>query len=239
MNLAAAAGGTAANVALNRLQQWWSQPAQQVVPMSPYSMAPLVQALPSNTQRVRGRGRGRRGRARRRTQAGSRSGGQPSSGIHTQSGTVVVIRDTEVLGAVGNTLKTYEFNPSVTETPRLNAHEAMYRRFRIRYFNIAYKSGSGTATEGNVAVGVAVGPKMADVKDQDTILKLRPSFYVPSWKNDSITVGGDIDLSRYMLCSDMSADGIAFTLYVMSSKASTGMIQVSYEVEFSHPRPFH
>lgn len=230
LNLAAAAGGTAANVALNRFGNWMSQSAQ---PLN--NMGQMRQALPNVQTPQRGRGRGRRGRGRR---GQGRPGGQPRSGVQTRGGEVSVCQGTEVLGAVAQGFKTYIFNPSPDELTRLKAMEKMYTRFRVKYVNVAYKSGSGTATAGNVAVGVAVGPAQAEIKDATTVMKLRPSFFVPAWKNASLTVGADIDLGRYMLCGDDKADGVAFTLYVYSTAANLGMLQVSYKVEFSHPRPF-
>lgn len=87
-------------------------------------------------------------------------------------------------------------------------------------------------------MGVCVGPALTSIKTQEDVMKLRPSFYVPAWKNDSLALGSDIDLSRFMLCDDNTADGVAFTLYVIASSADLGLLQVSYEVEFSQPRPF-
>lgn len=226
MNLAAAAGGTAARVAVDRMAGWLSQPRQQ--PQRMVAQQPQYNPQP---QRFRGRG-GRRGRGR-----GRGNSRQPQQGLATRGGANITVRDTEVVGKTTGSIQVLEFNPGIPATPRLKSFEAMYRRYRIKYFSVAFKSGSGMATAGNVTLGIAVGPKMSEVKDSDTILKLRPSFYVPAWKNDSVTVGSDIDLGRYMLCGDNTADGIAFTLYVQGT-ADAGMIQVSYEVEFSHPRPF-
>lgn len=233
MNLAAAAGGAATRAALDRLGQWWTQPVAPPTPQQPFNMGPMMVALP----RGRGRGRGRRGRGRgRRPQAG-RTGGQPSAGISTRSGAVIVVKDTEILGTPDGTLQTFTMNPSGGSLARLSGHEKMYHRYRIRYMNVAFKSGSGTATAGNVAVGVCVGPKIASVSEQAHVMTLRPSFYVPAWKNASLSVGSDIDLGRYMVCGDSSADGVAFTIYVFGTKG-VGVVQVSYEVEFSHPNPF-
>lgn len=234
MNLAAAAGGAAARVAVDRAAQWWNTPPPQNPPPStnPFLTAPLQAALPRGGRRRRGnRGRGRR------PQAGRRTGGQPSAGL-TSSGSLIIVRDTEVLGAVTGKLQTYAMNPSPTEMPRLTAFSKMYARFRIKYMNVSYVSGSGTATTGNLSVGILAGVADKTVVDQSTIMKLRPSFFTPAWKSATISLGADIDLQRYMLCNDATADGVAFTLYIMSSVASIGVIKVSYEVEFSQPRPF-
>lgn len=240
MNAAAAAGGAAARVAAQQFNNWLTGPP----PAPAFNMGPMYNALPTPSN-PKGRGRGgRRGRGRGRgPQAAARPRRQPTSVTNTSSGSVIVVRDTEVIGsppAMTDKALSWvlEFNPSIDSIPRLAAHEKMYRRYRIKYINISFRSGSGTATAGNMAVGVMVGPKDTSIISTDHVLKLRPSFYVPAWKNDSLTLGRDIDLSRFMLCGDTSADGIAFTLYVGASAANLGMIQVSYEVEFSHPRPF-
>lgn len=234
LNLAAAAGGAAARVATDtvtrRISNWMRNE-----PQSPYNMGQMRQALPQ-VGPTRGRGRGRRGRGRR-GRAG-RQGGQPAQGTQTRGQGMSVARDTEVLVSVAEGLKTYVFNPSPEELVRLKAMEAMYTRYRVRYVNVSYKSGSGTATAGNVAVGIAAGPAIEAVKTATDVLKLRPSFYVPAWKNESLSIGADIDLGRYMLCGNTSADGVAFTLYVYSTAANLGLIQVSYNVEFTQPKPF-
>lgn len=215
--------------------QWLNTPAVPVA-QGVFDMNRMAMALPSNP-RGRGRGGGRRRGRGRRPQAAQRPGGQPSSGIPTRSGAVVIVRDTEIINSITGSLQTYSFNPGNNSLPRLAAHAKMYHRYRIKYMNIAFKSGSGTATDGNVAVGVCVGTVLTQVKQQADVMKLKPSFYVPAWKNDSLTVGRDIDINRFMICGDNSLDGVAFTLYVLGT-ANVGMLQVSYEVEFSHPNPF-
>lgn len=232
LNLAAAAGGAAARVAMDRLSGWAVRAPQPLNTMGEMRVA-LPRPGPS-----RGRGRGRRGRGRRGR--GARQGGQPPAGVSTRGQGMSVATDTEILVSVAQGFKAYVFNPSPPELVRLKAMEQMYTRYRVRYVNVAYKSTSGTATAGSVAVGIAAGPQLpADmVKDATTIMKLRPSFVVPAWKNDSLTIGADIDLGRYMLCGDKTPDGVAFTLYVNSTAADLGMIQVSYRVEFTQPKPF-
>lgn len=229
MNLAAAAGGTAARVAADRIVRWWESPAPRA-PVS-YNMAQMASALPSN---ARARGRGRRGR---RGGGRGRQGGQPSQGVRTRGGSDIVVRDTEIIGPVKKGLTVYAFNPGTDGMVRLSAHEKMYGRYRTRYMNISYKSGSGTATAGNVWVGVLIGAKNDSVT-AGSVGRLRPSFYVPAWKNESLTLGRDIDMSRWMKCGDVTDDGTTFCLYVDSTADALGVLQCSYEVEFQQPRPF-
>lgn len=234
LTLAAAAGGSAARAAVDRAANWLVSPRQ------PYNMQAMVQALPRPSN-ANARGRGQRGRGRgrgRRPQVVNRPGGQPSAGTQTRSGANIILQDTEILGAVkAGSLAVYAFNPAPKELTRLYTHSKMYRRYKIFYMNISYKPGVGTATDNNIAMGIAVGPRIASVKDQDTVVKLRPMAYCPGWKAFNLTVGSDIDLSRYMLCGDETADGIAFCLYVFGT-AQSGLIQISYKVELSHPIPF-
>lgn len=243
-NLAAAAGGAAANVLVNRGAQYLSGYGAPRYPPPPgppppgpsyYDMSGMQAALPRGRGRRR-RGRGGRGRGRGRPQA-VRTGGQPASGISTRSGATVVFQDTEILGAPTGTLQAFQFNPSAPGLVRLEQQEKMYGRYRIKYFNISFKSGSATNVAGNVALGILVGVKNDAVKTQADVLKLKPSFYVPAWKNETMTVGGLIDSQRYMMCGDTTNDGVSFTLYVYGTK-DVGMIQVSYRVEFAYPHPF-
>lgn len=228
MNLAAAAGGTAARVAFDRLASWMTQPNQPTAQRGFYNMSPMRNALPPSNPR---------GRGGRRKRGGRTQGSQPRAGVSTSGSSSIVVRDTEVFTLVEAKLMVLAFNPSADVLPRLHAHEKMYTRYRIKYMNIAYKSGSGTSTVGNVSVAVQVGPKNTQVTTAN-ILSLKPSFFVPAWKNDALTLGKDIDSSRYMICGDTTSDGVSFCLYVSPSAANLGVIQVSYEVEFAFPRPF-
>nr|QQP18796.1 hypothetical protein 2 [Soybean thrips tombus-like virus 5] len=221
MNLAAAAGGTAARVAVDRLAGWLATPSQ---PQPQPTPQPGPSSNPTGRGRRRGKGRGRRGA--RQAQGPTRSGAQ------------IVMRDTEVIGEVPNKLTTYSFNPAVNETPRLSQHEKMYARYRFKRLTISYKPLVGTATTGSVTIGAMVGTAYDKIKKADDIMKLRPMLVTPGWKAASFTLGSDIDLARYMLCGDNTADGVAVTIYAIGSAEHLGLIQVSYEVEFSHPRPF-
>lgn len=237
LQAAAAVGGTAARYAINRAVNYMTTPTQ-----NPYMFQNMSRALPrASNAPARGRGGRNRGRGRgQRPQAGSRPGGQPSQGVQTRSGSCIVVQDTEILATVKKGVTTKVFNPAPEELPRLAGHAMMYRRYRIMYMNISYKSGSGTSTAGNVAVGVSVGPAIdaTKVTDSTAVLKLRPSFYVPAWKNASLTLGKDIDTARFMIVGDKGIDGVSFTLYTAAAADDLGMIQVSYKVEFSHPVPF-
>lgn len=199
----------------------------------PYNMNAMRLALPPVTPRARGGVRQRRGRGR----GGQRPGSQPSAGVNqTRAGSVITVRDTEYLEIKGK-FHAYQMNPSTTDFPRLEQMGKMYKRFRFKYCNVAYRSGSGTATAGSVTVGIMSGPQDGNVTG-DRIIKLRPSFFVPAWKNDSLTLGSDIDIQKWLLCDDASADGVAFTIYVNATAESLGLLQVSYEVQFDQPRPF-
>lgn len=192
-------------------------------------MQPLAQALPP----VRGRGRNR-------PRVRGRQAGQPAMGVSQQTSSNVVVNDTEVLGSTTGALQVFEFHPhSSTSAPRLAQFAKMYHRYRFLQVSIAYKSGSGTNVTGNVALGIAPGTAIDSIKTQDNIVKLRPSFYVPIWKNESITVGRTIDSQRTMLTKDSAGDNdsSSFTLYVYGNKGG-GMIQISYKIEFSYPIPF-
>lgn len=235
MNLAAAAGGTAANVAINQLANWWNRPAQ-TYSSGPYNMGQMAQALPpSNAQARGGRGRGRGGRGQRGRRRGRGSGGV-NQGVSTRGGAKILVRDTEVISAIPDGLSTYVFNPA-PELPRLKRYEEMYGRYRIKYMNIAFKAGVGTATTGNVGMGILVGPKNVTVT-KDKISALRPYVFTPGWKSATMSIGADIDTARWMICGDDTIDGVAFTLYVAAAGASLGVLQISYEVEFDQPKPF-
>lgn len=205
-------------------------PVQQVVQPSP--VAPPVMVRGRGRPRGRGRGRGRGVRARR------------FAGPDTRGSGLLTYRDTELF-PVANGFTSYQFNPAADGMPRLKQQELMYSRYVIKYMNITYKPGTSAMTPGNVTFGISIGPKQTAIKDKASILTIRPAQSVPVWKSSTITVGKNIDTSRYMLAGDNTVDGVAFTLYVFAVEgddptktAPTGLIQVSYEVEFSFPRPF-
>jgi hypothetical protein len=145
--------------------------------------------------------------------------------------------DTEVVGTIKATLTTYQFNPA-GGMARLTAMSKLYRRFRIVSFKFTYASGSGTATTGNLAMGILAGPPITEVKLASDILKLTPSVYVPAWKNATIAVGRNIDSQKWLYTNTADADGVAFTLYAIGSAADLGIIRATYNVQFSYPKPF-
>lgn len=135
-------------------------------------------------------------------------------------------------------MKAYQFNPGCGETPRLARLATMYARYRFRKVSFKYHSGSGTATTGSVAIGVATGTTYAEVKDANTVLKLQPSAFGAAWKNLSLTLPRSIDSQKWYRCSENSIDGVSFTFYVNADAANLGRIEVTYEVEFGFPHPF-
>lgn len=141
--------------------------------------------------------------------------------------------------AVAAGLVKYQFNPAVeTSMPRLAQQEKMYERYRIRFMNITYKPATSAMTAGSMKFGILPGISNASVT-ADTILKLTPHRIVPVWKSASIVVNQFIDQSRFMVCGDTTADGIAFYLYASSTEEKpTGYFQIAYEVEFAYPKPF-
>lgn len=232
MNVGARLAGTALNYYMNR------PPAPQFI-YPPTPPSPQV-VLASNPPRGRGR-RGGRGRGRGRGRGNARQAAQPGGigvSLGASSGASVVLRDTEIVGTLNKTMFIAEMNPGVDAMVRLKQHEAMYSRYKIRFMNISYKPLVGTANDSSVRLGIAVGPKLSNVTTADDIAKLRPNVIIPGWKAENISVGSMIDSSRFMFCGDTTRDGVSFTIYAIGSKDAIGLIQCSYEVVFSFPRPF-
>lgn len=235
MNLAAAAGGAAARVAVDRFSNWMGQVGS--TPTAPGPSRVAAPSFPSNAQVARGRARRGRGRGRGKGRGQGRQGNQPAQGAAARSGASITVRDTETFTIKKGTTA-YQFNPSPDDLVRLKAFEKMYDRFRVSYVNVSFKSTSGTAVAGSVAIGVAAGPRIAEVKDRDSVMKLRPMFVVPAWKSDTLSLGKQVDSQKWMYCGDTTRDGVSFTLYVDSTDDSLGVVQVSYLVEFDFPKPF-
>lgn len=202
-------------------------------PINPYFQQPTQSVTVPNR-----RGRGRRGRGRGR--GGNRGRmGLPTAVVpqNMRGGSTIHLQDTEMLASPTTSLKQYQFNPCPEELPRLYAEAKKYTRYRILSMSIAYKTASSTATDGAIAMGVAVGPKLSSVNSLDAIMKLRPSVMTPVWKNASLNLSSMINSQLFMYCNDESRDGVAFTLYVISARNVTGQIQISYRVELSFPNP--
>lgn len=83
----------------------------------------------------------------------------------------------------------------------------------------------------------------ADFKDTPyaKIMALRPSFAVPTWKNDSVSLGNNIMPVRTM---PVTTDATKLTLDVVPFSAVSapssgadekGIIKWSYSITFSHP----
>lgn len=202
--------------------------------------APVVVEEVVRPPRRRRGGRGR-GRPMQRAQAVQRPRG---------GGSHVIFQDTEVLGTPTKTgLYTLEFNPgsckntpsgaNTLEATRLNYEAAKYNRFRIRYVNIAYKGTTSTYTTGQATLGIMAGPSDSSVKTASDIQKLRPLWVGPVWKNGSISVGQDIQSQlSYLTSKAGDFDGVPFTIYFQQSNDSAcGVLEISYLVEFSFPKP--
>lgn len=184
---------------------------------------------------TRSRGRGRGGRGRGRGAPISRQGLPPrDNAISGPGGSHIILQDTEMLASPTGSLQTFEFNPATPDLPRLNAESSKFLRYRIQFFNVAYKSASSTATSGAVYFGIGVGPKNPAIKKGDDILKLRPSIMCPVWKNESINVGRIINSQLFLYVNDKTRDGIAFTLYLVGP-SDVGQIQCSYRIELAYP----
>lgn len=230
LQLAAAAGGAAAREGLNyvggAINNYFRGAPRQRPQQRPIYMGNVAAALPQ--QQRRGARRGGRGRGRGRQ--------QPQ--ISTGGGKISVTRGQESAATVVTTIGILEFNCSIDNLPRLKAMASAYERYRIKKVTVKYCSGSGQSTTGAVAIGYHPGPKNASVKDQDTILKLSPNRFTPGWKDTTLVIGPGIDAQRWMHVGKTTEEGVAFTLYYMSSGAATGRIILDYDIELAYPVPF-
>lgn len=160
----------------------------------------------------------------------------------SSAGGLTDIRDSEVIATLSGALQVFNFSPSAGKdaTPRLFARAQMFERYRFVSFRAEYCPGVGTATAGNVAIGIAPGKTIAAVVDQATILKLKPSNYTPTWKATSVQLGRLIDAQRFMHVNTEKStddDEVSFTLYLFGTKGG-GMIRISYHVQLAYPVPF-
>lgn len=190
----------------------------------------MTVAIPQTTPR-------RRNQRRRSNSNNSPSVVRPMGNSVTPGAAIRVV-DTEYLAATTGTIERYTFNPAPDALARLQQFAKMYHRFKINRIVVHYEPGVGTATTGNVAFGICIGPAIATIDKSDEIMKLCPSSYVPAWKASSISVGRDIDIGRYMICGGNGDTSIACTLYVLATAKDLGIIRVSYDVAFSYPVNF-
>lgn len=183
--------------------------------------------------------RGGNGGAPRRGRGGRGRRGRGQGPISTAGGGSVLVRDTEMFAPVANKLTVVVFNPGPAELPRLKQHEVMYQRYRINSVTIKFCPATATTDTGSVYMAIMPGKESADVKTRDDILKMRPSRCVAVWQPATISVGQTIDSSRFMMCGDVTHDGVAFCLYYFFGNATvSGHFQVSYNIEFAYPKVF-
>lgn len=92
---------------------------------------------------------------------------------------------------------------------------------------------------GSIAVGIMAGAENSDIKDESTLLKLRPFFVGPAWKSQSLNVGANIQSQLlYKTSTKGDDDAVPFTIYITNTADKTvGYIEVSYLVELSFPKP--
>jgi hypothetical protein len=146
--------------------------------------------------------------------------------------------DTEYLAPTTGTIERYTFNPAPDALKRLDQFSKMYHRFKINRIVVHYEPGVGTATTGNIAFGICIGPAIANISTSEAIMKLCPASYVPAWKSTSISVGRDIDIGRFMICGGTGDTSVACTLYVLATAKDLGILRVTYDVSFSYPVNF-
>jgi len=150
-----------------------------------------------------------------------------------------MVTDTEMFSPSPNALKVVEFNPGHAMLPRLTQYENMYSRYRILSLTIKFIPACATTTTGSLYMGIAPGSIMEQVKNPDTILKLRPSRCCAVWQTTSISVGENIDSQRFMHTGTKDNDSVAFALYYhFGNVEASGHFQVAYKIEFAYPKVF-
>ncbi|WAK79900.1 MAG: capsid protein [Tombusviridae sp.] len=164
---------------------------------------------------------------------------QPSAGPSVGTNSAMLrVKDTEYLGLIPKGFKTFAFNPGNSSTPRLAAFEKMYTRYRVHNMLITYVPSTSTYSTENVAYGVASGPVNADIKDSDTIMRLKPAHMRPAYITSNIRIAANIMAQPWLYCSDDTRDGVAFVLYVNATGANLGHFTLTYDLELTNPRPF-
>lgn len=168
------------------------------------------------------------------------------AGMSLTGGSVATFTDAESVG-VGNggEVTIVAFNPGSCQLPRLQYEAAKWTRFKINYINIAYVTTSSMTDSGSfyagIVNGVAVKTDYADDKKYSKILAMRPSFAVPTWKNDTINLGTNIMPVRTMPvetdAAKLTIDNVPFSCVFASSKGADnkGIMKWSYSITFSHP----
>lgn len=197
-------------------------------------------ALPAmDPLRQRPNSGGSRNPPKRRSNKNGRRQPQPSAGPAIQTNSALLrVRDTEFLGLVSTGFSTLEFNPGNTKTPRLAAFEKMYTRYRIISITLTYVPSTSTYSTDNISYGVASGPINTDIKGADTIMRLKPAHMRPAYTTSNIKLNRSIMSQPWLYCGDNSRDGVAFVLYLNASGNNLGHFTVTYDIEFTNPRPF-
>lgn len=225
--------------AAQRAFNYWMQQAPANPPMPPINTfpgyrGPGQQQAPRAPPRKR-RGGGSRSRGRGRGQRQQPQAMQPARGVTTH-GSVVLYQDLEIKAVKASTsVQALTFRPSGSGLSRLDNIGKLYKRWKLKFVNIAYKSVYSTTTDGVVTYGIMAGGKDGDINTEDKITKLRPMERHAVWKSTTISVGPDIQSSPYLYTDKDDVDGVAFTVYLYSTKDST--LQFSYMVELSFPHP--
>lgn len=153
-------------------------------------------------------------------------------------GSLLLFHDTEIVSITKkDTTVVINFSPGLTSLPRLDAEAKKFSRYRILAVNIQYITTSSITQAGKVSFGVANGALDASSYDHDSIVKLRPSQSVASWKNSGISLGTNIMPALTLKCNDKTDDGTAFTFIYRSSSDNPGNFKFSYKIELSFPLP--
>lgn len=163
-------------------------------------------------------------------------GMQPRAGVGVGRAGDSLVNSEIVPVKEANKLQTFELCPGKTDLPILDSLADRFTRYRINYVNIAYCATDSTTNSGEIVYGVAAGPKNVQIKDKATILMCRPAQTHATWKSQSISIGKGIMPSAWLYTNDDTRDGVAFTLYILSTK-NTGSFKISYSLTFDYPNP--
>lgn len=167
------------------------------------------------------------------------------AGLTMSGGSTATFIDAECVGSgTGGEVRIVPFNPGTCQLPRLQYEAAKWSRFKINYINVSYITTSSITDSGSFYLGIVngVATKEQFAADPYTkIMAMRPSFAVPTWKNDSVSLGANIMPVRTMpvemTATELSIDTVPFSCVSSSTKGADnkGIVKWSYSITFSHP----
>lgn len=172
--------------------------------------------------------------------------------MRTNGAGSIIVRGQDLVSTAGTTISNNEIitiipaNPNYHTGTKLAAHANLYSTFIPRKLSILYRPGSGTGTNGQIAIGSVWSNLSLGSAGLEQFLYSSPGGYMgPVYQpaRVKIPLGANLTQKAYTCAAEMSTSGNPFNVIIAIPQnpepltTSPGSIVIEYEYEFRNPCP--